>query len=101
MTGAQEGAGPPVGGEGFVNVQALFGKIFLVSGFVLARDGGINSTEGHDRLHGIIGAEGQMYSIFKKFTPGIRHFGALRADPRQRPILVGEQVIGLHGSDDS
>src|SRR5438067_13187186 len=42
-----------------------------------------------------------MHVMFQKFAPGIRSLGALRPKAGERPIHISEQVLGLHGGDNS
>src|SRR6202035_3905787 len=51
-----------VSSNGLVNGQLLFREIFLSSRFILACHRSVESSEGSERLDGVVGAERQMHA---------------------------------------
>ncbi|MCU1225822.1 MAG: hypothetical protein JWQ42_3915 [Edaphobacter sp.] len=96
-----EGRGLGVGIDGLLDRELLLRLISFGAGFVLPGDRGVEAPEWIDGFDGIVGAEGQGYVVVEEGLPGVGVFGSVGAEAVGGPVHIGEEMAGLHGSDDA
>lgn len=96
-----EGGGLSVCVDGFVRRDFFLRLKRLGAGFVLAGDRSVESAEGVDGLHRVVGSEGEGDVVVEEALPGVGVLCALGAETVCGPLHVGEEVGGLHGGDDT